>query len=102
MNVVILSARPGWHLDELCGALAARGHAGHVVAYEHLVAQVGHAHSSLRSSTSSIREPLDADAISVFAADAVLPRIVPEGSLEQIIFRVDALHWIEDRGIPVM
>ena len=26
----------------------------------------------------------------------------PSGSLEQIIYRVDALHWIEDRGIPVM
>src|SRR5262249_12666582 len=26
----------------------------------------------------------------------------PAGSLEQIIFRVDALHWIEDRGVPVM
>ena len=30
----------------------------------------------------------------------MLARIIPDGSLEQIIFRVDALHWIEDRGIP--
>ena len=30
------------------------------------------------------------------------PRIIPAGSLEQIIFRVDALHCLEDRGIPVM
>jgi len=36
------------------------------------------------------------------AADAVLARIIPAGSLEQIIYRVDALHWIEERGIPVM
>ena len=38
----------------------------------------------------------------MFAFDAVLARIIPNGSLEQVIFRVDALHWIEERGIPVV
>jgi RimK family alpha-L-glutamate ligase len=33
---------------------------------------------------------------------AVLARIIPSGSLEQIIFRVDALHRLEDRGVRVM
>jgi ribosomal protein S6--L-glutamate ligase len=102
VNIVILSARAGWHIDELGRALAERGHAGHVVAYEHLVAGVAGARASLRSSGASVREALGADTISMFDADAVLPRIVPEGSLEQIIFRVDALHWIEHRGIVVM
>ena len=32
----------------------------------------------------------------------MLARIIPNGSLEQIIYRVDALHWLEDRGVPVM
>ena len=32
----------------------------------------------------------------------MLARIIPSGSLEQIIYRVDALHWIEKRGVPVM
>src|SRR5207247_1853999 len=32
---------------------------------------------------------------------AVLARIIPAGSLEQIIVRVDALHALEERGIPV-
>ena len=32
----------------------------------------------------------------------MLARIIPGGSLEQIIYRVDALHWIEKRGVPVM
>jgi RimK family alpha-L-glutamate ligase len=40
--------------------------------------------------------------VSVLDADAVLARIIPSGSLEQVIYRVDALHWIEDRGIPVL
>jgi RimK family alpha-L-glutamate ligase len=34
--------------------------------------------------------------------DAVLARIIPSGSLEQIIFRVDALHRLEDRGMRVV
>jgi RimK family alpha-L-glutamate ligase len=29
-------------------------------------------------------------------------RIIPKGSLEQIIFRVDALHWLESRGVRVI
>jgi RimK family alpha-L-glutamate ligase len=32
----------------------------------------------------------------------VLARIIPSGALEQIIFRVDALHRLEDRGIRVV
>jgi len=35
-------------------------------------------------------------------ADAVLTRIIPAGSLEQIIFRVDTLHWLESSGVRVM
>jgi RimK family alpha-L-glutamate ligase len=42
------------------------------------------------------------DRLSVLEADAVLARIIPNGSLEQIIFRVNALHWIEQHGVPVM
>ena len=39
---------------------------------------------------------------SLDAFDAILVRIIPRGSLEQVIFRVDALHWLEERGIAVV
>jgi RimK family alpha-L-glutamate ligase len=91
--VPILSARTGWHTDELLRALAARGHAGVVVPYEALVARIGP-----RSATVG----LSADAQQLLSAPAVLARIIPNGSLEQIIYRVDALHWLEDRGVRVM
>ena len=32
----------------------------------------------------------------------MLARIIPSGSLEQIIYRVDALHRLEERGVRVM
>ena len=98
MHVVILSARTGWHTDELLRALAARGHVGVVMPYEALIARLG----AVGPSTPERRERLTAQGVSVLDADAVLARIIPSGSLEQIIYRVDALHWIEDRGIPVL
>jgi RimK family alpha-L-glutamate ligase len=61
-----------------------------VLPYEGLVARIG-TDPGMRSH----QEELD-------RADAVLARIIPSGSLEQIIFRVDALHRLEDRGVRVM
>jgi len=94
MQVAILSARSGWQTDELCRALAERGHAGRVLPYEGLVARLGAAPGGARGLTSG--------GSALFDADAVLARIVPQGSLDQIIYRVDALHWIERRGVRVM
>jgi len=93
MQVVVLSNR-GWHADELCRALGERGHVGRVLPYESLVASFGGGRAGAST--------LSCDAASVLDADAVLARFIPAGSLEQIIYRVDALHWIEDRGVPIM
>jgi RimK family alpha-L-glutamate ligase len=93
MHVVILSARVGWHTGELCRALAERGHTARILPYEGLVARLG---------TDAGVASLTGDAVEIFDADAVLARIVPNGSLDQIIYRMDALHWIERRGLTVM
>jgi RimK family alpha-L-glutamate ligase len=90
MHAVILASRQGWHTRELTRALAARGHAGAIVPYEGLTASVG-GRPGLRSGTAELDR-----------ADAVFARIIPSGSLEQIIFRVDALHRLEERGVRVM
>ena len=100
MNVVILSARTGWHTDELCRALTARGHTSHVLRYEGLVARLGVTGGQGRQPRET--GALSSESTSILDADAVLARIIPNGSLEQIIYRVDALHWIETRGVPVM
>ena len=92
MRVVILSARTGWHTDELCRALAERGHLGVVLPYEGLTARLG----------GSVAGGLHSDGVPILDADVVLARIIPGGSLEQVIYRVDALHWIEGRGVPVV
>ena len=94
MNIAVLSASPGWHTDELCRALAERGHAGRVLPYERLVARLGTGRGVVTG--------LSSESASILDADAVIARIIPNGSLEQIIYRIDALHWIEERGVPVM
>lgn len=90
MLIPILASRPGWHTDELLRALTEAGHQGVVTSYQGLVARAGCA-AGLRSGT-----------IELDSAPAVLARIIPAGSLEQIIYRVDALHRLEDRGVRVL
>jgi ribosomal protein S6--L-glutamate ligase len=90
VQLVVLAARAGWHTHELERAAAERGHQLTVLPYEGLVARIGPA-PGLRSRNTELD-----------SADVVLARIIPSGSLEQIIFRVDALHRLEDRGIRVV
>ena len=93
MQVVILSKR-GWHADQLCRALERRGHAGRVLPYESIVARFDGGAGGATA--------LSCQQTAILDADAVLARFIPTGSLEQIIYRVDALHSIEEHGVPVM
>jgi RimK family alpha-L-glutamate ligase len=90
MRLAVLAARPGWHTRELERAARDRGHVATVLPYEGLVASIGVV-PGLRSGAQDLDE-----------ADLVLARIIPSGSLEQIVFRVDALHRLEDRGTGVV
>jgi tetrahydromethanopterin:alpha-L-glutamate ligase len=40
--------------------------------------------------------------IDLTAADGVLVRMMPPGSLEQVVFRMDALHRVVAAGVPVL
>ena len=94
MHVAILSTPTGWHTDELSRALAERGHTSQVLPYEGLVARLG--------TGRNVAGGLSIQSLAVLDVDAVLARMIPNGSLEQIIYRMDSLHWIEKRGVPVM
>lgn len=90
MNALILSAGQGWHNAELLRAFAERGHTCALLPIARLVAHVG---SSVR-----LDNGFGASARDLSAADVVLVRILPRGSLEQTIFRMDALHLLAARG----
>jgi RimK family alpha-L-glutamate ligase len=94
MKIAVLSARSVWHTDELQRAISERGHQPLLLPYESLVARLG-----MRARGAPRLGAAEPDLLD---CDVVLARIIPNGSLEQIIYRVDALHWLEDAGVAVV
>ncbi len=90
MNIAILGQRGGWHTTSLQDAWARRGVAATVLPITRLTAQV-----SGGVVLSAGGEPLD-------DRDVVMVRAIPGGSLEQVIFRMDALSRLEAAGVRVI
>ena len=89
MNVAILSAGRGWHTDELCAG-----------AQRPAATRPGSCRSRPWRRASAARRASPPAETALEACDAVLRRASSRaGSLEQIIFRVDALHWLEALGV---
>jgi ribosomal protein S6--L-glutamate ligase len=89
LRIALLSAGEGWHVQDLLRAGRELGLALSVVPFASMVGRVG----------PSAVEGAGAD---LLGADRVLVRIVPPGSLEQVVFRMDALHRLEAAGVPVV
>jgi RimK family alpha-L-glutamate ligase len=92
MRAAILGSGPGWHVEQLLRAFEARGHACVQLPISALAARVGLDEGSRLASRGQALDDFD----------CVLVRIIPRGSLEQIIFRVDALHLLAARGVRVV
>lgn len=91
MNAVILGKRGGRHVTLLQAALAKRG----IDAPCHPITRL-----MARPSGSPALASVDRDGVShcLDQADVIFVRAVPGGSLEQVIFRVNALHCLEQAG----
>lgn len=90
MDVVILASSTGWHTDELVRAVSARGLVPLLLPWEGNVGRMGR-DAGVRNGAHALT-----------AARAVLPRIIPSGTLEQLIYRVDTLHRLEEDGVRVV
>lgn len=90
MRVGVLGQRGGWHTEALLAALAARDIEAECFPVTQLTARV------------TSRPRLSVSATSLDEFDVVFVRAIPGGSLEQIIFRVDALHRLEHAGVWVV
>jgi RimK family alpha-L-glutamate ligase len=90
LRVAVLGASGSWHSRGLIGALAARGH-------EVLAIPA----TRLRSVLDSGGDPhiLGPDGAALDALDLLIVRGLPRGSLEQVIFRMDALHVLAEQGV---
>lgn len=90
MRIGILGSRRGWHVEALRRALEERGIPAECFPITRLVARIS------EKPRVCIEEQVLED------YDAVIVRSIPAGSLEQIIFRVDVLHRLEDLGVRVV
>jgi RimK family alpha-L-glutamate ligase len=90
LRVGVLGASGSWHSRALLGALADRGHETLAIPATRLRSEVddhGEAHV------------LGPDGDVLDGLDVLIVRGLPRGSLEQVIFRVDALHVLAALGV---
>jgi RimK family alpha-L-glutamate ligase len=90
LRVGVLGASASWHTHRLLAALAARGHDVLSVSATRLQSEVG------EDGEVHVLGPED---LVLDALDLLLVRGLPRGSLEQVIFRMDALHVLAAHGV---
>jgi RimK family alpha-L-glutamate ligase len=90
-HLVALVSGFGWHVQDLRRAAELVDLKFDAVPFPRVVGRVGLGPSRI-----------EAGGINLLEADGVLVRMMPPGSLEQVIFRMDALHRLESKGVPVL
>jgi RimK family alpha-L-glutamate ligase len=90
LRVGVLGASGSWHTRGLIGELTARGHDVLAIPATRLHSEVDeHGDVHVRGSEEAALDALD----------LLLVRGLPRGSLEQVIFRMDALHVLAEHGV---
>jgi RimK family alpha-L-glutamate ligase len=90
MDIAILAARDSWYFRDLARAAGSR-HRLTSISYKSLGSQVTGANLSI-----------DGGGLSLNSLDGVLVRSMPPGSLEHVVFRMDALARLEAAGVRVV
>jgi tetrahydromethanopterin:alpha-L-glutamate ligase len=90
-HLVSLVSGFGWHVQDLARAARIVGVKLDAVMFPKVVGRVGRSGSKI-----------EAGGLDLSQADGVLVRMMPPGSLEQVVFRMDALHRLEAKGVPVL
>ncbi len=86
----VLGATGSWHTRRLIGALAARGHD---------VAAIPATRLQLEIDEHGAAHVIGPEGVVLDALDLLVVRGLPRGSLEQVIFRMDALHILAQHGV---
>jgi ribosomal protein S6--L-glutamate ligase len=90
--LVALVSGLGWHVADLQRAAERLDLALQAVPFPQVAASLGIGQGSAR---------VLAGEVDLLGVDGVLVRMMPPGSLEQVVFRMDALHRVAATGIPV-
>jgi RimK family alpha-L-glutamate ligase len=90
LRVAVLGSTGGWHAERLEHALVARGHS---CAFVPVTRMVGRVDGTVAVGSGEV---------ALQTCDVVVVRGIPRGSLEQVVFRVDALHVLAAAGVRVV
>lgn len=103
VQIGILGQSSGWHAKRLVEAAGQQGHVAVAIDYQSLVGSFNSSHDPSSNVAGEHRsQNLRASNVELFDFDRMIVRSVPAGSLEQVIFRVDALHRLEVHGVRVL
>lgn len=91
-TLAALVSGSGWHVGDLRRAAERLDVMVHVVPFGDVSATVG------GESGTRVR----AGHVELMDVDGVLVRMMPPGSLEQVVFRMDAMHRVASAGVPVL
>ncbi|WP_437192620.1 ATP-grasp domain-containing protein [Planctomicrobium sp. SH527] len=100
MNIAILGQPDGWYVKELQQVAEQRGHQATCVDFRSLCSLV--MSGTATGGTEAGRTGITAGGQALHNMDAVLVRTMPPGSLEQVVYRMDALQRLEGQGVPVL
>ena len=92
-TLAALVSGSGWHVDDLRRAAERLDVILQTSSFEALSAEIG---------SGGRRSSVRSGAVELLDVDGVLVRLMPPGSLEQVVFRMDALHSVAAAGIPVL
>jgi tetrahydromethanopterin:alpha-L-glutamate ligase len=92
-SLVALVSGFGWHVADLDRAAGRIGVAFVPIPFPRVRSAIATAGEMSR---------ISAGEIDLSAADGVLVRVMPPGGLEQVVFRMDALHRLAALGVPVL
>src|SRR5947199_5979387 len=90
MHIAVLASCDSWYLTDLRRAAAGK-HEITTIGFRELTASVGSEGGRISAGDRNLAD-----------VDAVLVRTMPPASLEQVVFRMDALARLEAQGVRVI
>ncbi|HJM82825.1 MAG TPA: RimK family alpha-L-glutamate ligase [Nitrospinota bacterium] len=106
MKILILRSREGWQIDQLETSIKRRGGLVYKGDIRDLVLAVGDKNSDYSNSsstpTSDMKPLVGVGNVNISDMDAVIVRVIPLGSLEQLMFRMNTLRRVVSMGVRVI
>jgi ribosomal protein S6--L-glutamate ligase len=97
LKIGILASEGSWYYRDLERAARERGHACVRLDFDRLVARVGATGGSVHAIINTDGEPVES-----IGLDVVIVRTMPPGSLEQVVYRMDALSRLQAAGTSIV